>query len=102
MNKYWLDVSGTVVFRCFVDMQRSFVNLDIGNNSLLWSHEWNKHGTCFSTLNPSCFSKYTPQQEVVAYFSRTVSVFGVLNSYKFLSNAGIVPSNAALYRISDV
>lgn len=29
-----------------------------------WAHEWSTHGTCVSTLEPSCFSGYTSGAEV--------------------------------------
>ena len=77
MNTYWKD-SG-------------------GNDESFWEHEWGKHGTCISTLEPSCYTDYTPQEEVVDFFSKTVSLFKTLPSYTWLSNAGIVPSTSATY-----
>jgi ribonuclease T2 len=51
----------------------------------LWQHEWNKHGTCVSTLETHCYEDYLPQQEVVDYFDRTVEVFKTLPSYEVCS-----------------
>lgn len=77
MNTYWKNNAGT---------DESF-----------WEHEWGKHGTCLSTLKPNCYTNYAPQEEVVDYFTKTVSLFQSLPSYTWLSNAGIVPSSTATY-----
>ena len=61
MNTYWKDVNG--------------------NDESFWEHEWGKHGTCISTLDPKCYTSYTPQEEVVAFFQKTVDLFKTLDSY---------------------
>ena len=61
MNTYWKDYQG--------------------NDEVFWEHEWGKHGTCISTLDPKCYTGYTPQQEVVDYFQKTVDLFKTLDSY---------------------
>lgn len=53
-----------------------------GDDNHLWEHEWNKHGTCVSTLEPDCYEDYLPQQEVVDYFDKTVEVYKDLPSYE--------------------
>lgn len=53
-----------------------------GYDEGFWEHEWGKHGTCYSTLEPSCYVDYTPQEEVVDYFQRTVDLFMHLDTYK--------------------
>ncbi|RFU34240.1 hypothetical protein B7463_g2081, partial [Scytalidium lignicola] len=82
MNQYWKDYTG--------------------NDESFWEHEWGKHGTCISTLEPSCYNDYTPQEEVVDFFERTTSLFSQLDSYTFLKNAGIVPSNTVTYTLDQV
>ncbi|KAL8917799.1 MAG: hypothetical protein Q9172_005688 [Xanthocarpia lactea] len=82
MNKYWKDYQG--------------------NDESFWEHEWDKHGTCISTLEPGCYDNYTPQEEVVAYFQKTVDLFKTLNSYAFLSAAGITPSTTAIYTSTEI
>lgn len=61
MNIYWKDYQG--------------------NDESFWEHEWGKHGTCISTLSPNCYTNYAPQEEVVAYFQKTVDLFKTLDSY---------------------
>lgn len=61
MDTYWVSNDGTA---------ESF-----------WEHEWGKHGTCISTLDPDCYTNYTPQEEVVDFFVETVALFKTLNTY---------------------
>ncbi|KAL8814852.1 MAG: hypothetical protein Q9223_005961 [Gallowayella weberi] len=82
MNAYWKDYQG--------------------DDESFWEHEWGKHGTCISTLEPGCYDNYTPQQEVVAYFQKTVDLFKTLDSYAILSAAGIVPSSTKTYTSSQI
>lgn len=52
-----------------------------GNDESFWEHEWDKHGTCISTLEPSCYSEYKGQEDVVDFFEKAVSLFAGLDSY---------------------
>lgn len=61
MNTYWVDING--------------------DDESFWEHEWGKHGTCISTLKPSCYTSYTPQEEVPDFFQKTVDLFQTLDSY---------------------
>ena len=82
MNVYWKDEGG--------------------NDESFWEHEWGKHGTCISTLDPSCYIDYQPQQEVVDFFQKTVQLFSKLDTYEFLKDAGIVPSANATYTYTQI
>ncbi|KAL8638154.1 MAG: hypothetical protein Q9228_004663 [Teloschistes exilis] len=82
MNTYWKDYQG--------------------NDESFWEHEWGKHGTCISTLEPSCYTGYAPQEEVVDYFQKTVDLFKTLDSYAFLSAAGIIPSTTKTYTSAEI
>ncbi|KAL9018708.1 MAG: hypothetical protein Q9185_004022 [Variospora sp. 1 TL-2023] len=82
MNTYWKDYQG--------------------DDEDFWEHEWDKHGTCISTLEPGCYSDHTPQEEVVAYFQKTVDLFKTLDSYAFLADAKILPSTTATYSAKEI
>ncbi|KAJ5287953.1 hypothetical protein N7478_003639 [Penicillium angulare] len=73
-----------------------------GDDANLWEHEWNKHGTCVSTLEPHCYEDYLPQQDVVDYFDKAVEIYKERNTYQFLADAGIVPSNSKTYARADI
>lgn len=53
-----------------------------GDDAHLWQHEWEKHGTCVSTLETRCYENYQPQQDVVDYFDKSVEIFKQVPSYE--------------------
>jgi len=82
MNTYWKDYRG--------------------HDESLWEHEWNKHGTCISTLSPACYASYVPQAEVVDFFTATVALFKTVDAYALLADAGILPSVHATFTFAAV
>jgi len=64
------------------------------DNDAFWVHEWNKHGTCVTTLDPKCFSPsdYRKGDEVVAYFRKTLELRQKYDLFAALARAGISPS----------
>ncbi|KAF7547184.1 hypothetical protein G7046_g9085 [Stylonectria norvegica] len=73
-----------------------------GNDESFWEHEFGKHGTCISTLEPSCYANYKSGQEVVDFFNKAVAVFKTLPSYTWLTAAGIVPSTSKTYTLAAI
>ncbi len=61
-------------------MQTCWVS-DDESNEAFWDHEWETHGTCISTLEPSCYTNYTPGEEAVDFFTTVVSLFKTLPTY---------------------
>lgn len=84
MNQFWLALNG--------------------NDGQLWSHEWNRHGTCVSTLAPSCYtqSTYVENQDIVDFFSTTVSLYEKYDIYHTLAQAGITPSTSQTYTLDQL
>ena len=67
-----------------------------------FQHEWQTHGTCYNTLQPSCLPSGSPRgAEAVAYFGRIVELFQRLPTYEWLASAGITPSTRT-YDLDDV
>ncbi|WPH04335.1 ribonuclease t2-like protein [Acrodontium crateriforme] len=73
-----------------------------GNDESFWEHEWAKHGTCISTLDPNCYTNYQPTQEVPDFFNKVVTLFKSLPTYQWLSDAGITPSSSKTYTLSQI
>lgn len=73
------------------------------HDETFWEHEWDKHGTCLSTLRPECLPENSPKgAEVVIYFRRVEQLFQSLPSYEWLESGGIVPTNGKTYSRDDL
>ncbi|CAK9441565.1 uncharacterized protein LODBEIA_P54330 [Lodderomyces beijingensis] len=73
-----------------------------GNDRSLWAHEWNKHGTCINTINPSCYSNYQTHEDVYDYYKTLYNLYESLPTYQWLVNAGITPSNSKTYTYDQI
>ncbi|TKY85722.1 hypothetical protein EX895_005262 [Sporisorium graminicola] len=88
MNQFWLALNG--------------------NDGQLWSHEFNKHGTCVSTLAPSCYNDeltgkaYEKNEDIVDFFTTTVDLFEQYNVFEALQEAGITPSTTQRYTLDQL
>jgi len=73
------------------------------SNEAFWEHEWAAHGTCYSTLDPSCLPPDSPTgAEAVAFFERVVALFQTLTTYSWLESQGITPSTTRTYTLSEI
>ncbi|KAJ7481047.1 ribonuclease T2-like protein [Mycena galericulata] len=74
-----------------------------GSNEEFWEHEWETHGTCYSTLQPTCLPSASPTgAEAVAFFTTVVKLFQTLPTYTWLSNQGITPSSDTTYTLDTL
>ncbi|KAE9386323.1 ribonuclease T2 [Gymnopus androsaceus JB14] len=74
---------------------------DDGSDEELWSHEWDTHGTCYSTLEPSCLpsgsASGTDLSSKLSFeFSR------LLPTYTWLENQGITPSSSTTHTLTSL
>ncbi|KAJ5578124.1 uncharacterized protein N7459_007088 [Penicillium hispanicum] len=75
---------------------------DDESNNAFWEHEWNTHGTCINTIEPSCYTDYYENEEVGDFFQQVVTLFKSLDTYTALSDVGITPSNDKTYTLSEI
>ncbi|KAL7783650.1 ribonuclease T2 [Trichoderma ceciliae] len=87
---------------CTLTYMQTYWKDNQGNDESFWEHEFSKHGTCISTLNPECYPDYQPTQEVPDFFKRAVNLFQNLPSYDWLAAAGIVPSPDVTYTLAAI
>ncbi|KAI1955007.1 Ribonuclease T2 precursor (RNase T2) [Ophidiomyces ophidiicola] len=73
-----------------------------GNDPNLWEHEWNKHGTCVSTLETACYPGYKQYAEMVDYLETATQLFKKLDTYKTLAAAGITPHASKTYELKQL
>lgn len=78
-----------------------------GHNEHFWQHEWNKHGSCYSTLKPACQADSSESgsenvDTMIDYFSRILNTYNRFPTYEFLANRGITPSSTHTYKLADI
>ncbi|KAJ5087649.1 hypothetical protein N7456_011265 [Penicillium angulare] len=81
-------------------METYWLSDDESSNEF-WAHEWNTHGTCINTIDPSCYTDYYENEEVGDFFQEVVDLFKSLDTYTALSDAGITPSNDKTYTLKE-
>ncbi|XBW35910.1 hypothetical protein QEN19_001485 [Hanseniaspora menglaensis] len=89
-----------------------------GNDESLWIHEYNKHGTCINTMKPNCYSRWFEggivsekdhdeyqklvKRGIFDYFDITMKLYKNLNTFEFLKNKGIIPSETETYTRDEI
>ena len=64
-----------------LDFMQQFWLSDDESPEDFWEHEWETHGTCYSTLERACLPADSPiGAEAVAFFERVVSLFQARSS----------------------
>ncbi|KAI8319175.1 ribonuclease T2 [Martensiomyces pterosporus] len=83
------------------DQMNTYWSSYTGDNNSFWSHEWSKHGTCVTTLNPSCYANYIQYEDVNDYFSTVIGLRSQYDYYSALASQGIVPTAGQTFYASD-
>ena len=85
--------------------QTYFKDLD-GDFEGFLAHEYNKHGTCYTTMRTSCQPQlpWISQADyaVLNFFRQIAHKFQERPTYDFLASAGIVPSSEKNYTLAEV
>ncbi|OMJ29983.1 Ribonuclease Rh [Smittium culicis] len=71
-------------------MRKTWPSYD-GDDSGFWDHEWNKHGTCLTPIDPKCLLNYKKYDDLLMYFKQTTDLNKKYDFYKALADEGIVP-----------
>ncbi|PVV02612.1 hypothetical protein BB560_002930 [Smittium megazygosporum] len=66
-----------------------------GDDNRFWTHEWNKHGTCVSTIEPKCYDPdtFTKGLDVADYFKTVLDLVDKYPIYQILKSNNIVPTD---------
>ncbi|PVU88072.1 hypothetical protein BB559_005735 [Furculomyces boomerangus] len=67
-----------------------------GDDDYFWTHEWNKHGTCVTTLDPKCYKEgqFKKGTDILEYFKTAVGLQLEYNIHEALRKHGIVPTKS--------
>jgi ribonuclease T2 len=106
MNKYWIAQNSPNQDLWAVSRHEN-QNLLPDNPPKLTKHtkqhEFSKHATCFSTFDLPCYGpQYVQHEEVVDFFDTVILYNSRLNTFEWLANHGITPSNSTTYTVSDI
>ncbi|KAJ7633150.1 ribonuclease T2 [Roridomyces roridus] len=107
-SRAYTDIAGLLTDQGASDtlefMQQYWVNdPDDGSDEEFWEHEWETHGTCYSTLQPSCLPDGSPTgAEAVVFFNTVVKLFQTLPTYTWLANHEIIPSSSATHNLDSL
>ncbi|KAG0044727.1 ribonuclease T2-like [Gryganskiella cystojenkinii] len=86
----------------FMDQMKKYWPSNKKDNNCFWSHEWIKHGTCVSTLDPSCQSNPVEDQDVYDYFSKVLELRSQYDLYRALAAKKIFPSQSRRFKTAAI
>ncbi|KAJ9066446.1 Ribonuclease T2 precursor (RNase T2) [Entomophthora muscae] len=73
-----------------LDMEKHWLSND-GDDAWLWNHEWNKHGTCLSTIQKDCHLDVSNDHSPFRYFKASLDQYHQFDVYAELKKNNVVP-----------
>jgi len=102
--RQYSDIEALLEPALLADMNKYWPTKFSDNNDF-WAHEWGKHGTCVTTLNPECFKQsptYRKGMEVNNYFKASLQLRQKYELYRVLKKNGIVATlDKSRWRTTD-
>jgi ribonuclease T2 len=84
-------------------MKDNWKGLPDKGDEYLWTHEFNKHGTCVNTIHPDCYgAEFKPNQNIYDYLRIATELHKTLPTYTYLAAAGITPSASKTYTKAEI
>lgn len=71
-------------------------------NAKFWNDEWTKHGTCFTPVDPTCYTPSNASKGVLDYFTLAVGLVQQYDIYSALSAAGYTPSSTTKISAANI
>ncbi|KAJ9066442.1 hypothetical protein DSO57_1009427 [Entomophthora muscae] len=82
------------------DMEKYWVS-DRNDNQGFWDHEWNKHGTCLSTVREECSRGKEDGPPHIRYFKTSLKEYKKYKVYDELTRNSVVPREEP-YSLSEI
>lgn len=84
------------------DMDVFWKNPD-GADEDFWAAQFNKHGSCITTLHQDCYGPaLKPNENIYDYFKIAYNLYNSLPTFSYLNASGIVPSETATYTSEQI
>ncbi|XP_064484264.1 ribonuclease Oy-like [Ornithodoros turicata] len=89
-----LRYNATVLKPLFKQLQLYWPSYTTNNSNLFWKHEWQKHGTCATSVSQL--------DGLYNFFNTTLLLYKQHNLTDYLYNSGIVPSEDKTYSVAEI
>jgi len=95
-------VQGNATLLSSLDTYWPSLTTAASKNGQFWNDEFNKHGTCFSPVDPACYSPSSASKGVMDYFSLAAGLVKQYDVYSALTAAGYTPSSTTKITVANI